>query len=428
MTEDRRPTLIVGGTGKTGRRVAAKLAARGLETRVASRSGETRFDWNDRETWRSVLDGVSAVYLAYSPDLAVPEAPPAIEEFTRLAAEHGIERLVLLSGRGEAEAQRCETIALRTNPSWTIVRASWFNQNFSEGFFVDMLRDGVLRLPAGPVGEPFIDADDIADVVVASLTETGHEGQIYEVTGPRLMTFAEAVEEIASATGRDLRYEEIPTDDYVGGMLAERVPEQLVSLTQYLFEAVLDGRNASTTDGVQRALGRAPRDFGDYAREAAATGVWAEPAPREERSLPVPTSNGEFHERMVRRFIDEVVNRGDTSALDEIVHPDYVFRSPGEELRGRKGLTALLDGYREAFPDLRIEIDGLHVAGDATVLEFTLTGTHRGDLLGISPTGRQVNVNGMVRSRFREGKIAEEWEILDQLSLFEQLGVLGGAA
>jgi steroid delta-isomerase-like uncharacterized protein len=336
--------------------------------------------------------------------------------------------LVLLSGRGEVEAQHCERIVLATNPSWTIVRASWFNQNFSEGFFADMLRDGVLRLPAGSVGEPFIDADDIADVVVESLTETGHEGRIYEVTGPRLMTFAEAVEEIARATGRDLCYEEIPIDDYVRGMLAEQNPEQIVSLTRYLFETVLDGRNSSTTDGVQRVLGRTPRDFSDFAREAAATGVWAAPASREDRSLPIPTSNRALHERMVRRFIDEVVNRGDTSALDEIVHPDYVFRSPGEELRGRGGLTALLNGYREAFPDLRIEIDGLLAADDATVLEFTLTGTHRGELLGISATGRRVKVNGMVRSRFRDGMIAEEWEVLDQFSLFEQLGIVGGAA
>jgi steroid delta-isomerase-like uncharacterized protein len=131
---------------------------------------------------------------------------------------------------------------------------------------------------------------------------------------------------------------------------------------------------------------------------------------------------------MVRRFIEEVVNRGDTSALDELVHPDYVFRSPGEELRGGEGVKALLDGYREAFPDLRIEIDELLVAEEATVVEFTLTGTHRGELLGISPTGRRINVNGMIRSRFRDGRIVEEWEILDQLSLLEQLGVGGGAS
>jgi steroid delta-isomerase-like uncharacterized protein len=136
----------------------------------------------------------------------------------------------------------------------------------------------------------------------------------------------------------------------------------------------------------------------------------------------------EVHERIMRRFIDEVVNRGDAAALEEVVHPDYVYRSPGEELRGQEGLAALLDGYRSAFPDLRIEIDELLVADDATVLAFTLTGTHRGELLGIPATGRRVNVQGMVRSRFRDGKIADEWEILDQLTLFEQLGIVGGAS
>jgi steroid delta-isomerase-like uncharacterized protein len=371
---------------------------------------------------------VSAAYVTYSPDLAVPEAPPAIEKLAQMAVERGIGRLVLLSGRGEEEAQRCERIVLDANPDWTVVRASWFNQNFSEGFFAEPLQSGVLALPAGDVGEPFVDAEDIADVVVAALTEAGHEGEIYEVTGPRLLTFAEAVEEIGRATGRELRYLQIPGEDYASGMRELQIPEQIVSLTRYLFETVLDGRNESITDGVERALGRAPRDFAEYARQSAATGVWSAADSREEGSSPEARSNGESHERMVRRFIEEVVNRGDSSVLDEIVHPDYVFRSPGEELRGREGVTALLDGYREAFPDLRIEIDELLVADDATVLEFTLTGTHRGELSGISPTGRRVSVNGMIRSRFRDGKIAEEWEILDQLSLFEQLGVVGGAS
>jgi uncharacterized protein YbjT (DUF2867 family) len=280
MTENQELTLIVGGTGKTGRRVAEKLAARGAATRVASRSGETQFDWNDTTTWGAALEDVSAAYVTYFPDLAVPEAPPAIQEFARQAAERGVQRLVLLSGRGEEEAQRCERIVLDTNPAWTVVRASWFNQNFSEGFFADMLLGGCLALPAGAVGEPFIDAGDIADVAVASLTDTGHEGRIYEVTGPRLLTFAEAVEEIARATGRELRYTQISIEDFARGMLEEQIPEQVVSLTRYLFETVLDGRNASATDGVQRALGRPPRDFADYARETAATGVWANPSPR----------------------------------------------------------------------------------------------------------------------------------------------------
>lgn len=270
-------TLVVGGTGKTGRRVADRLAARGISTRIGSRSSDIPFKWEDSSTWEAALENVGAAYVTYSPDLAVPEAPPAIRDFAKLALERGVKRLVLLSGRGEEEAQRCERIVQETNPAWTIVRASWFSQNFSEAFFLEPLRSGVLALPASDVVEPFVDVDDIADVATAALTESGHEGQIYEVTGPRLMTFAEAVDEIAKATGRELRYLQVPMDAFVQGMRAHETPEQIVSLTRYLFETVLDGRNAKLADGVQRALGRAPRDFAEYARQAAATDVWAEP-------------------------------------------------------------------------------------------------------------------------------------------------------
>jgi uncharacterized protein YbjT (DUF2867 family) len=237
MNERNQPILIIGGTGKTGRRVAEKLAARGVAPRIASRSGAIRFDWDDSSTWGAALDGVGAAYVTYSPDLAVPEAPPAIEKLARLAAEGGVRRLVLLSGRGEEEAQRCERIVLDANPEWTVVRASWFNQNFSEGFFLDPLRDGVLALPAGDVREPFVDTEDIADVAVAALTEAGHEGRIYEVTGPRLMTFAEAVEEIGRAAGRELpgdpaaRLSGAPDDQDGLAVLGHRVlPVRLISI------------------------------------------------------------------------------------------------------------------------------------------------------------------------------------------------------
>jgi uncharacterized protein YbjT (DUF2867 family) len=158
--------------------------------------------------------------------------------------------------------------------AWTIVRASWFNQNFSEAFLLEPLLGGVLALPAGTVGEPFVDADDIADVVVAALTEDGHSGQLYEVTGPRLMTFADAVADISRATDRDLRYVQIANDEFASGMQEHGVPQDVIALTTYLFDTVLDGRNSRVTDGVQRALGRPPRDFADYARDTAATGVW----------------------------------------------------------------------------------------------------------------------------------------------------------
>lgn len=268
------PILVTAATGKTGRRVADRLEALGREVRRASRSGETRFDWDDRSTWAPALAGAGAAYVVYSPDLAVPAAPGAIEAFTRLARELGVRRLVLLSGRGEEEAQRCERIVGDSGLEWTVVRASWFAQNFDEGEFRDLVLSGEIALPAGDMPEPFIDVDDIADVAVAALTEEGHAGEVYEVTGPRLMTFAEAAAEIAAASGRDVRYRAISREAFTKGLLEAGVPSDFAELLDYLFSVALDGRNACVTDGVERALGRPARDFRAYAKGAAARGAW----------------------------------------------------------------------------------------------------------------------------------------------------------
>lgn len=272
MTNRTDLTLVLGGTGKTGRRIVERLDNRGVPTRAASRS--TGFDWHDPTTWDAVLENVRAAYISYAPDLAVPGATEAIRLFAQKAVEAGVARLVLLSGRGEEEAQRCEQIVQDAGVDWTIVRASWFQQNFSEGEFVELVLAGEVTLPAGDVREPFIDIDDLADVAVAALTEDGHAGQLYEVTGPRLMTFNEVVQEIADASGRDVRYVQIPHDAFVAGIAESGAPSEMAWLLDYLFTSVLDGRNAYLTDGVQRALGREPTDFAEYARRTAATGVW----------------------------------------------------------------------------------------------------------------------------------------------------------
>jgi uncharacterized protein YbjT (DUF2867 family) len=268
------PILVVGATGKTGRRVAERLEARGLPARAGSRSSEPPFDWADQSTWVPALRGAGAVYLTYFPDLAAPGAVEAIQVFVDLAVKSGVSRIVLLSGRGEEEAQRAEKVVQNSGIDWTIVRCSWFAQNFSENYLLDSVLSGEVVLPAGEVGEPFVDAGDIADVAVAALTEEGHTGQVYELTGPRLLTFAEAVAEIAEATGRDIRFTQISAEDYKAALEAEGVPADIVWLLDYLFTTVLDGRNASLADGVQRALGREPRDFTDFARSVAATGIW----------------------------------------------------------------------------------------------------------------------------------------------------------
>ena len=237
-------TLVLGGTGKTGRRVAQRLTARGLSVRVGSRSGEPPFDWDDEATWAPALQDVGSVYVSYYPDLAVPGSVAAVRSFAKLAAERGIRRLVLLSGRGEEEAQRAERAVQEVSAGWTIVRCSWFNQNFSEDYLLEPILEGEVVLPAGDVPEPFVDTDDIADVAVAALTEEGHAGQLYELTGPRLLTFAEAIAEISQATGRKIRFVPITVEEYASVLAEQEVPAGFVWLLTYLFTEVLDGRNA----------------------------------------------------------------------------------------------------------------------------------------------------------------------------------------
>ncbi|MEL6693389.1 MAG: NAD(P)H-binding protein [Pseudomonadota bacterium] len=267
-------TLILGGTGKTGRRVADRLKASGKAIRIGSRSATPSFDWDQEKTWDESLKGVTSVYITYAPDLAIPGAKDAIQAFVQKAKRQGVKRLVLLSGRGEEEAQACEQIVQMSGLDWTIVRASWFNQNFSEGAFIDMVLNGTITLPAGDQVEPFVDVDDIADVVAAALTQDYHKGEVYEVTGPRLMSMADVAADLSKATGRSITYVNVPHDAFVAEIENSGAPKEVTWMLDYLFATVLDGRNAHLTDGVARALGRPPKDFAAYARDVARTGLW----------------------------------------------------------------------------------------------------------------------------------------------------------
>ena len=272
-------TLILGGTGKTGRRVAARLEKRGIPVRIGSRFSVPSFDWNDEASWGPVLQNVQSAYVTYYPDLAFPGAADAVRTFAKTAVESGVRKLVLLSGRGEEGARQGERAVQDSGAEWTIVRSSWFSQNFSESFLLEPVLGGELVFPAGNVTEPFIDVEDIADVAAAAFVDNKHAGQIYEVTGPRLLTFADAVAEIGKASGHDIRYVPVSAEKYSLALLEQGLPADLVNPLVGLIATVLDGRNAKLSDGVQRALGREPRDFAEYARETAATGIWT-PASR----------------------------------------------------------------------------------------------------------------------------------------------------
>ncbi len=272
-----RPILVIGATGKTGSRVASRLEARGLPVRRGSRNSATPFDWEAPETWAPALRGARAAYVTYFPDLAFPGAVEKLESLCEAARDVGVDHLVLLSGRGEHHARLGEEVVRASGTDFTIVRAAWFAQNFSEGYLRDPVLAGVLPMPGGDVAEPIIDIDDIADVAVAALTEEGHKGKLYEVTGPRLMSFADMAAELSRATGREIRHIPISFEAFHAN-IAQAGGTFVADVFTAIARETLDGRNAHTTDGVVRALGRGPRDFTDFARDAARSGAWVSAA------------------------------------------------------------------------------------------------------------------------------------------------------
>ncbi|MET9805050.1 NmrA family transcriptional regulator [Streptomyces halstedii] len=268
--------LVTSGTGKTGRRVVERLTALGTTVRSGSRGGDVPFDWQDESGWAPALRGADAAYIAYHPDLAAPGAPEAMASFGRIAAESGVRRLVLLSGRGEPQAMVAEE-ALRKEAAGaelTVLRSAFFAQNFSEGALFDAVRAGEVVFPAGTAAEPFVDADDLADVAVAALAGTIATGVVHELTGPASLTFEEVAAELTGATGRAVRYVPVTGPQYAAALEGHGVPAGEAAFLADLFATLLDGHNSATADGVRRALGREPRGFGAFAREAAGRGVW----------------------------------------------------------------------------------------------------------------------------------------------------------
>jgi len=268
------PILIIGKNGKTGSRINQRLQALGYATRPVSRSTQPAFDWENPATWRPAIEGTRVAYVTYQPDLAVPGADSTIKAFARVAAEAGLEHIVLLSGRGEEGAERAEAILKSSGLTWNIVRASWFCQNFSESFMLEGILAGELVLPAGNTVEPFIDADDIADVAVAALTEPRHRNKLFEVTGPRALTFAQCIQEMSEALGRPLKYTCVPIDAYINALREQGVPEDTQWLLRELFTVVFDGRNSNVMPGVEEVLGRPATDFKTYVQKTIESGVW----------------------------------------------------------------------------------------------------------------------------------------------------------
>lgn len=262
--------LLIGGTGKTGRRLANQLSDLGHTVHVASRNSSLTFQWEDQSTWKSVLDGVDAVYVAHH-DITHPDAGNQLAAFSQLALSCGIRRQVLLSGRADERfLAGAESGIKAVNADWTILRPAWFMQNFSEMFFYEAVLAGNIVVPVGAATEPFIDVEDVASVAMKALLQDGHARRTYELTGPRLISFAEAASELTKATGRKIIFTPITMDDYRASLKADGLPEEYGDL----YSGIADGKLAFVTDDVERILGRPARSFGEFAEKAAATGIW----------------------------------------------------------------------------------------------------------------------------------------------------------
>lgn len=273
--------LVIGGTGKTGRKVVEGLKKQNQNVRIGSRNSSPAFNWDDPGAWPKALAGIDKMYIVFYPDLAVPGAYDAIKALTEEAKKAGVKKAVLLSGKGEKEAERCEEVVAHSGLDYTLVRASWFNQNFSESFFLEPVLAGHVALPMPEAKIPFVDTDDIAEVVVKTLLDDEHNGKTYEITGPRLLTFEEVVKEIAAGTGKDIKYQPVSLEAYNSMMKAAGVPDDYIWLFDYLFREVLGNqKNQVVTSDAEKVLGRKATDFKAYVQKTAKTGVWNQQIPQ----------------------------------------------------------------------------------------------------------------------------------------------------
>jgi uncharacterized protein YbjT (DUF2867 family) len=271
---DNQPILVLGATGTTGRRVVRQLRAAACEVRAASRKGEVRFDWSDPDTWEPALSGVRRMYLMAPDEVAVDAT------FVRCAVDQGVRHIVLLSSRaievmGDERLMAAERVVRESGTVWTILRSDWFNQNFDEGFFRPAVVAGELALPVGSTRQVFVDADDLAAVAASVLTEDGHDGKSYEVTGPQALSFGEALEIIGRESGRRVRFGGAD-EDYVAQQQALGVPDEQTQLALASFAALRDLGDQHPTDTVRRVAGREPKTFTAFAEEAARRGAWRE--------------------------------------------------------------------------------------------------------------------------------------------------------
>lgn len=267
------PILLIGGTGKVGRRLESALRRRGHRVRIASRrAGDVEFDWAEPETYDRAVAGVEAMFII-GPGSAT-DWSPLLRDLLARAAEAGVHRAVLLSARGVefhpgGAVDRAEH-ALREGPvPWVILRPSHFAQNFTEAMFVPV--DGMVRAPVGDGAEPFVDVEDVAEVAASLLTDPSFEHEVVEISGPEAVDFSSAVSHLGEAAGRRFAFVDEPPDQHVERLRAAGTPEGYIAWRMAMLGGIRSGDDAYLSDGVRRVLGRPAISFPEWATREAGT-------------------------------------------------------------------------------------------------------------------------------------------------------------
>jgi uncharacterized protein YbjT (DUF2867 family) len=269
--------LILGGTGKVGRRLGQSLTAAGHAARAASRHAAVRFDWAEPATWPDALAGTDGLFII-GPGSAT-DWSGRLTSLLTTAQSAGTKHAVLLSARGveflPGGAVGQSEQALREGPlSWTILRPSHFAQNFTEAMFVPV--DGVITTAVGTGAEPFIDVADVADVAAAVLArDTWHETTL-ELSGPEAITFAEAAAILTQASGTSVRFADESDASHVARLRAAGTPEGYIEWRMAMLGGIRSGADAYLSDGVQAVLGRPATSFREWARREVPAAAWAQ--------------------------------------------------------------------------------------------------------------------------------------------------------
>ncbi len=284
MTNARSNVLVLGGTGKTGSRLAATLAKLGLNVRTAARHrADVHFDWDDPTTHRPALQGIDRLYLV-PPVMRVDFADP-VAAFLDLAETAGVRHVTYVSAYGTisrwrgaaAIGQAPAQVALRAVEldligrgamTHSILRPAWFMQNFSETFLKPV--DGLITVPTANGSEAFIDVSDIAAAAAETLASPdAHADAAYALTGPEAITVSEAAEIIAEVTGKPMKHYDIDRDMWIQGAVAAGVPAEYGEMLRILTETIASGKGSRPTDNVETVTGAPPIRFADFARRTA---------------------------------------------------------------------------------------------------------------------------------------------------------------